>query len=311
MMRATLNSAPPPEPERRDPFLDELDAAGLLVAGQTPGVDGFSAAFERIVAALHADIGALRREHHGETLHFPPVLSRATLERSGYLEGFAHLAGTIHGFAGGDAAHVELVDALARGADWGRHQALSDTVLAPAVCYHVYPLLEGLLPPGGREINAFSYCYRHEHTAEAGRLRAFRVEEFVRAGNRETCERWRDAWLARGTDYLRGLGLTVRCELATDPFFGGARRLLAADQRQRRLKYELRIPLRDRWLAVSSYNIHDDHFGRRFGICCDDGTTAETACVGFGLERIALGLLSEHGPQLHAWPAELREWLCR
>jgi seryl-tRNA synthetase len=297
--------------QQRDPFLVELAKRNLLVLGQAPGVDALGAPVERIVWRLHDEIGGLRRQHHGPTLHFPPVLSRATLERSGYLEGFVQLAGSIHGFAGDDAARLDLIDDLSRGADWGHHQALSDTILAPAVCYHVYPLLEGRLAPGGREVNAFSYCYRHENTVEAGRFRAFRVEEFVYANDRATCERWREEWLQRGTTYLRGLGLTVRRELASDPFFGSTRRLLAADQRQRRLKYELQVPLRERWLAVSSYNLHDDHFGRRFGIDRNDGEIAETACVGFGLERIALALLAEHGLDLDAWPANLRGRLCR
>lgn len=308
----TVSSQPALDgPRQRDPFLVELAERDLLVAGQAPGVDALGAPVERVVSRMHAEIGALRREQHGATLHFPPVLSRATLERSGYLEGFAHLAGSIHGFVGDDDAHAKLVDELSSGADWGHHQALSDAVLAPAVCYHVYPLLAGRLPPGGREVNAFSYCYRHEDTAEAGRLRAFRVEEFVCAGDRATCERWREEWLDRGSAYLRGLGLTVRRELAEDPFFGAARRLLGADQHRRRLKYELQVPLRGRWLAVSSYNLHDDHFGRRFAIRRDDGEVAETACVGFGLERIALALLAEHGLDLDAWPADLRGRLCR
>lgn len=294
-----------------DPFLAELADRNLIITCQVPGLHALGAEAERIVSHLHAEISALRREKHGATLHFPPVLSRATLERSGYLEGFAHIAGSVHRFAGDDAARLQLIEELSSGADWGHHQALTDTVLAPAVCYHVYPLLAGRLPPGGREVNAFSYCYRNEETAEAGRLRAFRVEEFVYAGDHVACSRWREEWLECGTAYLHGLGLTVRRELASDPFFGSARRLLGADQRQRRLKYELLVPLRDRWLAVSSYNLHDDHFARRFAISRDDGETAETACVGFGLERIVLALFAKHGPDVSAWPAGLRERLSR
>ena len=42
--------------------------------------------------------------------------------------------------------------------------------------------------------------------------------------------------------------------------------------------------------AVVSTNYHLDHFGVPFGIKTADGAVAHSACVGFGLERIALAL---------------------
>ena len=40
-----------------------------------------------------------------------------------------------------------------------------------------------------------------------------------------------------------------------------------------------------------------------------DGTIAHTACVGFGLERIALALYHRHGFDRAAWPGSVREAL--
>jgi hypothetical protein len=55
-----------------------------------------------------------------------------------------------------------------------------------------------------------------------------------------------------------------------------------------------------------SCNCHRDHFGLNFGITSADGEVAHSACVGFGMERIALGLLKHHGLDVNGWPASLR-----
>jgi hypothetical protein len=52
-----------------------------------------------------------------------------------------------------------------------------------------------------------------------------------------------------------------------------------------------------------------DHFGVAFGIRTADGAVAHSACVGFGLERIALALFKKHGLALSAWPASVKNAL--
>ena len=59
--------------------------------------------------------------------------------------------------------------------------------------------------------------------------------------------------------------------------------------------------------AVASFNYHQDHFSTVYGIemAAGDGggeTTAHTACLGFGLERITLALFRSHGLDLATWP---------
>jgi hypothetical protein len=50
--------------------------------------------------------------------------------------------------------------------------------------------------------------------------------------------------------------------------------------------------------AVMSCNYHLEHFGEAFDIRTDDGAVAHTACVGFGLERMALALGSDAGSEI-------------
>ena len=99
--------------------------------------------------------------------------------------------------------------------------------------------------------------------------------------------------------------------MASDPFFGRGGKLLAVNQRDQRLKLEIVTPIGsdERPTAIISLNYHQDHFGAIFGIRTADGEVAHTACVGFGLERIALALYRQHGFDRAAWPPSVREAL--
>jgi seryl-tRNA synthetase len=60
---------------------------------------------------------------------------------------------------------------------------------------------------------------------------------------------------------------------------------------------------------VASFNYHQDHFASAYGIRLASGGEAHTACLGFGLERITIALLSTHGFDIQAWPAEVHDRL--
>jgi seryl-tRNA synthetase len=139
----------------------------------------------------------------------------------------------------------------------------------------------------------------------------FRQREYVRLGSAKQALAHRDYWLERGEAMLRAVGLDVRPVLANDPFFGRGGRMMAATQKEQDLKYELVVPVANpaRPTAVASCNCHLDHFGVAFGISTAQGTPAHSACVGFGLERIALALLRAHGFDPARWPAAVRRVL--
>jgi seryl-tRNA synthetase len=86
--------------------------------------------------------------------------------------------------------------------------------------------------------------------------------------------------------------------------------MLAANQRSQELKFELLVQIAGpEPTAVASFNYHQDHFAEKFGLTLADGTTAHTACLGFGQERITLALLRTHGLEPASWPAEVRREL--
>ena len=110
---------------------------------------------------------------------------------------------------------------------------------------------------------------------------------------------------------MAAVGLDVTIDVANDPFFGRAGRMLSNNQRDQNLKFELLIPVTSaaKPTACMSFNYHQDAFGAKWGLFLEDGATAHTACVGFGLERIALALFARHGLTIEDWPSEVRETL--
>jgi seryl-tRNA synthetase len=257
------------------------------------GIYGRSAQFEGIVQRVRDAITELGEPGPCESLHFPPVVSRRTVERCGYLHSFPHLLGSVHTFLGDDRAHARMIEALDSGEDWSTHQTLSDAVLTPAACYALYPHLAGTLPESGRCVDVESWCYRHEPTDTPERMRAFRMREHVRVGEPLQVRAWRDEWIPRAESLLRSIGLQPYVLVANDPFFGTGARFMATSQREQQLKFELQVDIEPFGrTAVMSCNYHEQHFGEAFGIQLPNGRAAHSACVGFGLDRLALAILT-------------------
>ena len=185
-------------------------------------------------------------------------------------------------------------------------------MLTPACCYPLYPVLgrRGALPPGGATVDIASWCYRQEPSDDPARMRSFRVREFVRAGSAADVDAFREHWMARGHAIAAALGLDATIDVANDPFFGRPGVLRAGMQREERAKFELLITTGgEKLTACASFNDAKDLFGGLFGIVQADGATAQTGCVGFGLERLALALFHRHGMDPATWPEAVRDAL--
>jgi seryl-tRNA synthetase len=282
--------------------------AGVLILDtEVPGLYVSGSSFESLIDAVHGSIGRIAAAEAATRLGVPPVISRALLERVGYAESFPDLLGTVHTYEGDDREWRELVPALRRGDPWMQRHEPSDVVLLPAACYHLYPQLAKIKFAEPAVFDITGYCYRHERIAEAGRLRSFRMRELIRIDSPASTLGWRDGWIERAGSWLRSLGLTVSVAPASDAFFGSAARMMGAMQRTEQLKWELVTEVADGLSqAVVSCNCHKDHFAGEFGFRMSDGK-AHTSCVAFGLERIALAILHQHGPDRNHWPAGLND----
>lgn len=291
-------------------FLNELLDGGLLIASGVPGVYGRGAIFEGVLRSFDELVSRVAADNNAEAMRFPPVLPRRNLEGTGYLKSFPHLAATIFGFEGTEAQAVEQYDRASRHEDWDEFQSMTDLVLTPAACYPVYPAVaaRGPLATGGLAVDAgASYVFRREPSGDPARLQMFHQREIVRLGSPETVLEWRNMWLDRSLELLRGLGLPADSDVATDPFFGRSGRMLAASQREQALKFEILVQIAGpEPTAVVSFNYHQDHFASAHELSFENGGEVHTACLGFGLERVTLALLRTHGLDIGRWPASVR-----
>ena len=295
-------------------YRDELLTAGLLISMGVDGLYGRSGLFERVVEGINAAVGEVGDPDRPEVMRFPPGIGKWQLEQSGYLKSSPQLVGTVHSFAGNDADHRAMLDTLAKGGDWTAGQRTTQVALAPAACYGVYPaigargrmgrrgragrLLHLLLPPRAvdrsgahADVPPARACAAGQRGAGAGlprevdgarpgdhhlvrpAVRSRRRQRSVLRPHRPAARRQP----ARGEPEVRTAG--------ADPRQGASDRL-------RQLQLSPR-PVRPRL---------EDRDG-------DRATTAHTACVGFGVERITLALFKHHGFAVERWPASVRDVL--
>jgi seryl-tRNA synthetase len=283
----------------------------LIIPVGVQGAFGRGAVFEDVLERFNGLVSQLSKNDNAEFYTFPPVISRKVLEKVNYLDSFPHLCGAVYSFFGKELQAIALSKRVHEGEPWGDMLGITDVVLNPAACYPVYPSFTGVVPKGGRLVTMLNWVYRHEPSPEPTRMQSFRVREFVRVGTPDEVVEWRDMWLQRGVDLLTSLGLPAKSDVASDPFFGRGGKMLAAGQKEQKLKFEVLVPVisAEDPTAVCSFNFHQEHFGSTFDIRTQDGNVANTACLGFGLERIVMALFKTHGFDPGKWPTETRRLL--
>lgn len=292
-------------------FKAALMASGMIIPSGVRGVSGFGPAFEDILQRFNDLVTRVAAPDNAEVLTFPPVVPRALIEKMGYLGNFPHLIGSVNSFFGNDAQARTMLEKAEAGERWEDALDITDVMMTPAACYPVYPVFSGKLRPEGRLVTTLNWIFRHEPSDEPTRFQSFRMREFIRVGSEDTVVAWRDQWLERARDLLQNLGLPVVSDIANDPFFGRVGKMLAANQRDQRLKFELKVPVisTENPTAICSFNWHQEHFSSKFGIRDAHDKLAQTACLGFGLERVTLSLLKTHGLDTSAWPKPVRALL--
>lgn len=292
-------------------FYRGLVEHGLIIPGEVKGAYGRSRVFEDILQRFNDLVSRTAGPDNAEEMTFPPILPRALVEKVGYMDNFPQLAGSVHSFSGNDTKARELSARIHGVGRWEELLNPTEVMLTPAACYPVYPTFSGLLPSGGRLVTVLGWVYRHEPSDEPTRLQSFRMREFIRVGKPDVVVAWRDSWLQRGLDLLRSLGLPAESDVASDPFFGRVGKMMATNQMDQRLKFEILVPVisLEKPTAICSFNLHQDHFSAKFGIRNADESVAHTACLGFGLERVTLALIKAHGFNPETWPDAVRAQL--
>jgi len=290
---------------------DDLVRHELIFPVGVPGAFGRGAVFEDVLQRFNDLVTRLAKDDGAETRVFPPILNREVMEKTGYLNSFPHLAGAVFSFTGTELQAKEMSTRAYAKEPWAEFLKMTDVVLTPAICYPVYSTLTGTLPKDGRLIDVLGWAFRHEPSPEPTRMQAFRMREFIRIGAPDAVIEWRNTWHQRGLELLLSLGLPAKSDVAADPFFGRGGRMLAANQKEQKLKFEVLVPVisEEHPTAVCSFNYHQDHFGKTFDIKTSDGEIAQTACLGFGMERLTMALFRTHGFVPSEWPRDVRERL--
>ena len=288
-------------------FGASLVNAGLLHPTGVLGVFGRSQQYADVDKGLHRLVDRWGAELGATEIHFPPIVNRSTFEPTNYIQSFPDLIGAVHVFTGDDRDHAELLRRSEAGKDWSELLEPAEVFLASAACHPVYPMCTGTVPETGRYFNVQSYCFRHEPSEDPARMQSFQMHEIVFVGSPDRSQDHRDSGLEFGVSLLRQLGLEMTVVPANDPFFGRLGTAMANNQKDEVLKLEGTAPIGtpDHAVAIISGNCHRDHFGDPFAIETPDGKTAHSACVAFGIDRIVLALLWQHGLDLDRWPPEV------
>ncbi len=309
-MNATMLAVPPELATSAADPLDYLDV--LFHEMGSPGVYGRTALYEDVVDRV-ARLITRYREASTEVMRFPPVMDRGWLERSGYLKSFPNLLGCVCSLHGTESEINAAVSRFDAGGDWTLSLSPADLVLLPAACYPLYSIAarRGPVPPEGWRFDVAADCFRREPSRHLDRLQSFRMREYVCIGTAECVLSFRKRWMLRAQEIARDLGLSFRVDCASDAFFGRVGEMMAMSQKQQFLKFELLVPLRSEAqpTACMSFNYHRDHFGSAWGIVDSAGAPAHTACVAFGMDRLAVAMFHTHGKTIDNWPAAVRDSL--
>lgn len=292
-------------------YRDQLVEAGLLIPMGVKGLWARGGDFERVIDAFDALVTKEGAVLKPEVMRFPPIFNRAHYAKIDHIRNFPDLMGSVHTFTGDDKDHRAMLGKFEGGEDWSRDLVPAQVMMTPAICYPLYPTATGTLPEGGRRVDLQGFAFRHEPSDDPARMQIFRMHEYVRLGTPDEALEHRAYWLEKGQEIFESVGLKTERVVANDPFFGRGGKVQKALQREQNLKYEFVVPIcsTEKPTAIGSANCHLDHFGAVFDIKTHDGQVAHSACVGFGLERIALALFKTHGLHLERWPRDVLDRL--
>jgi len=275
-----------------------------------PGLIGLRGDALARFTELESRLAALCRAETRDEWRVPSALPLAVLERAGYFASFPQWLTMASHLTDDDTALERIAASPTPARDAAAAGASASAALPPAVCYHVYDALAGLIIRERRLITAQGCCWRHEGDRHAALERgwAFTMREVVCIGTEAECIDFRDRGIDAARKLAAELGLTGDFASAEDPFFAPTSRGRALLQRIKGLKQELRLSIGDgNTVAAASFNLHERFFGEAFNIRLADGSPAFSACVAFGLERWLLASLVATGTDADTSNAILAE----
>ena len=303
-----------PVPFSADPNT-ELLARGEMFQ-EASGIYTLGPLMTRLIAFFDGQFTELADSFGATSYRFPTLIPARYLERVNYFRAFPHSLTFVTHLR----EDLDTIDDFSQHAACDEHGlntppdsfSKTQTLLSPAVCYHLYfSLADKPLPGSGLVATAVGNCFRYEsiNLASLERMWNFTMREVIFVGLKDFVLQNRETGRERMRGFFEKIGLAYRVESANDPFFIGEFKKQAAFQSAFQLKFEIRarLPFKDSTLAVGSYNYHQDFFGRSLNITLPDGSPAHTGCIAFGLERMAFAFLAQYGLDEARWPEGMRK----
>lgn len=270
-------------------FYNELLDRNLIRSAGDAGLYVISASFERVVQGLARYIMTWFEVPPRETFVYPPVAHVDLNDISGYAENFPQFAGFVASARGQSGTPINS--------------------LPGAGCH---PLLSSLADKAvrGGIYGTVSYVYRNEVSPTVVRMKSFRQAEVVYVGPAAGLDQQLAHWRVAGPRLWASIGIGTYTARASDPFTGRLGQLRREWQAAGGAKTEECLEAGP-WagLALSSVNNHGSIFTDRFRITDESSQPVVSGCIGFGLERSVLAMLSTHGTHIHSWPATVQDRL--
>lgn len=188
--------------------------------------------------------------------------------------------------------------------------------LSPAVCYHTYQQLQNSELKSTSVTTSIGKCFRKEPLAykPLERQMDFTMREIIFIGKYNLVEKLRKSLIEEIFKITKSFKLDGIIKKTNDPFFTSnynnrGKRLL---QQLKPLKFELQLLLKtNEYLAVCSFNNHEEFFGEHFNIRLSNNQPVTSGCVAFGLERWVLAFLTQHSINPKLWPDPVRKWVVK
>lgn len=189
-------------------------------------------------------------------------------------------------------------------------------VNAPAQCEPFYQFFSNeIIDESEFPIKYFDrsgWTYRWEGGGSKGldRVHEFQRVETVWLSTPEDVNQIRDEHVKLSHELANELELEWYTEIGDDPFYLEGRKV---ENRGIEFpdvpKYEMRlkVPRKEKGVAVVSANVHGTHFIEGFSIKEAHKHRIWTGCCGFGITRWVFGFLSQKGFDERNWPENLRK----
>jgi len=279
-----------------------------------PGRYGLGPCLMRLIEFFDSCFRQMAERFSAPSFQFPSLIGAEALDRCKYIKTFPHSLTMVSRLR----EDLKAIQEFAGTARWiGDELECSrdslagiECLLAPSVCFHWYAWLQDSRLREPRAITAIGKCFRYEsgNLKTLERLWDFTMREIIFVGPPQFVLEQRQKAIDETVALFDEWALSFEIKTATDPFFVEDYSLQTRFQSAFELKYEARLalPYKQDTLAAGSFNYHQDFFGRSFNISDESGEPLHTSCVGFGLERLALAFLAQHGLDPQRWPHAVR-----